>query len=53
MTGIKACVFDAYGDRVLWRNRFGQAPERIIEQPDRELRSLAVLPEIIGVGITG
>jgi len=39
----------ANGFRVLWCNRFGQAPERIPERPDGEIRSLAVLPEIVGV----
>lgn len=36
------------GYRVLWCNRFGQAPERIPEAPDGEIATLAVLPEIIG-----
>jgi len=38
----------ANGYRVLWCNRFGQAPERIPEAPDGEIATLAVLPEIVG-----
>ena len=39
----KAC-----GYRVLWCNRFGQAPERIPEAPDAEITTLSALPEIVG-----
>lgn len=38
----KACGF-----RVLWCNRFAQAPERIPEPPDGEIATLAALPEIV------
>ncbi len=38
----------AYGLRVAWCNRFGQAPERIPALPDGEIRTLAELPEIVG-----
>lgn len=37
----------AFGFRVVWCNRFGQAPERIPEAPDGEIRTLAALPEIL------
>ncbi len=37
----------AFGYRVLWCNRFGQAPERIPERPDGEIATLAALPEIV------
>ena len=35
----------AYGFRVLWCNRFGQAPERIPSTPDGEIGDLSELPE--------
>lgn len=38
----------AFGYRVLWCNRFAQAPERIPEPPDGEITSLAELPDIVG-----
>jgi 2-haloacid dehalogenase len=38
----------AFGYRVLWCNRFAQAPERIPELPDGEIATLAELPEIVG-----
>ncbi len=47
--GWDAHAAKANGYRVLWCNRFGQAPERIPERPDGEIGSLAVLPEIVGV----
>lgn len=37
----------AFGYRVLWCNRFGQAPERIPERPDGEIATLAALPGIV------
>lgn len=37
------------GFRVLWCNRFGQAPERIPDLPDGEISTLSDLPEIVGV----
>ena len=37
----------AYGYRVLWCNRFGQAPERIPEKPDGEIATLAALRGIV------
>lgn len=46
--GWDAHAAKANGFRVLWCNRFGQAPERIPEAPDGEIRTLAELPEIVG-----
>lgn len=39
----------AYGFHVVWCNRFAQASERIPERPDGEIRTLAALPEILGI----
>ena len=50
--GWDAHAAKANGFRVLWCNRFGQAPERIPEQPDGEIRSLAALPEVVGARAT-
>ena len=38
----------AFGYRVLWCNRFAQAPERIPERPDGVISTLAELPGIVG-----
>lgn len=38
----------AFGYRVLWCNRFGQAPERIPTAPDGEIADLTSLPDLIG-----
>lgn len=38
----------AYGFRVVWCNRYGQAPERIPQAPDGQIRTLAELPGIFG-----
>jgi len=38
----------AFGFRVIWCNRFGQAPERIPERPDGEILTLSSLPAIVG-----
>ncbi len=46
--GWDACAAKANGYRVLWCNRFGQAPERIPERPDGEICTLAELPGIVG-----
>jgi len=35
----------AFGYRVLWCNRFGQAPERIPSPPDGEMADLSALPD--------
>lgn len=37
----------AFGFRVIWCNRFGQAPERIPSAPDGEIIDLSILPETI------
>lgn len=37
----------AFGFRVIWCNRFGQAPERIPETPDGEITDLSALPGIV------
>lgn len=39
----------AFGYRVFWCNRFGQAPERIPERPDGEIGTLAALTQIVSV----
>lgn len=39
-----------FGFRVAWINRFGQKPERLPAKPDAELRSLAELPTLLGLG---
>ena len=36
-----------FGLRVVWVNRFAQAPERLPETPDAEIASLAELPAIV------
>jgi len=38
----------AFGMRVVWCNRYAQRPERLPGFPDREIRSLAELPELVG-----
>jgi len=42
--GWDAWSAKAFGFKVLWCNRFGQAPERIPAAPDGELRDLSELP---------
>lgn len=42
--GWDAFAAKAFGFRVLWCNRFGQAPERIPSQPDGEITDLSMLP---------
>ena len=37
----------AFGMRVVWCNRYGQRRERLPGAPDREIRSLAELPELL------
>ena len=44
-----ATAASAFGFRVGWCNRFGQARERIPGSPDIELTSLETLPAIVGV----
>jgi 2-haloacid dehalogenase len=38
----------AFGMRVVWCNRYGQRTERLPGKPDREIRSLAELPALVG-----
>lgn len=45
--GWDAYSAKAFGFRVLWCNRFGQAPERIPETPDAEITTLAEVPDIV------
>ncbi|MBK9516082.1 MAG: haloacid dehalogenase type II [Anaeromyxobacter sp.] len=40
----------AFGLRVAWCNRSGQPRERLTEPPDAEVRSLAELPALLGLG---
>jgi 2-haloacid dehalogenase len=44
-----AYAASAFGMRVVWCNRYGQQPERLPGKPDREVRSLADLPGLLGV----
>lgn len=44
-----AAAASAFGFRVAWCNRFGQARERLPGSPDVELRSLDPLPVIVGL----
>lgn len=43
-----AYAASAFGMRVVWCNRYGQRRERLPGSPDREIRTLAELPEIVG-----
>jgi 2-haloacid dehalogenase len=43
-----AYAASAFGMRVVWCNRYGQRPERLPGRPDREIRTLADLPELFG-----
>lgn len=45
--GWDAYSAKAFGFRVIWCNRFGQAPERIPETPDGEITDLAMLPAML------
>jgi 2-haloacid dehalogenase len=45
--GWDAYSAKAFGFRVLWCNRFGQASERIPETPDAQIATLAELPGIV------
>ena len=50
--GWDAFSAKAFGFRVLWCNRFGQAAERIPETPDGEIVTLAELPARLGLAGT-
>lgn len=43
-----AYAASAFGMRVVWCNRYGQRPERLPGKPDREVRTLAELPALVG-----
>src|SRR6266567_653513 len=43
-----AYAASAFGLRTVWCNRYGQARERLPGMPDREIRSLADLPGLVG-----
>ena len=45
--GWDAYSAKAFGFRVLWCNRFGQAPERIPATPDGEIGDLGALPALV------
>jgi 2-haloacid dehalogenase len=47
--GWDAHAAAAFGMRVVWCNRAAQRPERLPGRPDREIRSLAELPMLVGV----
>jgi 2-haloacid dehalogenase len=47
--GWDAWAASAFGMRVVWCNRSGQPPENLPGTPDREIRSLAELPALLGV----
>jgi 2-haloacid dehalogenase len=44
-----AYAASAFGMRTVWCNRYGQRRERLPGAPDREIKSLAELPELLGV----
>ena len=44
-----AYAASAFGMRVIWCNRYGQRAERLPGQPDAEIRSLAELPQLLGL----
>ena len=46
--GWDAYSAKAFGFRVIWCNRFGQAPERIPATPDSEIADLSPLPAMLG-----
>ncbi len=48
--GWDAFAASAFGMRVVWCNRYAQPPERLPGSPDREVRSLAELPRLVGAG---
>lgn len=43
-----AYAASAFGMRVVWCNRYGQKPERLPGNPDREIRSLEEFPRLVG-----
>jgi 2-haloacid dehalogenase len=45
-----AYAASAFGMRVVWCNRYGQRCERLPGTPDREIRTLADLPQLLQYG---
>lgn len=45
-----AYAASAFGMRVVWCNRYGQRHERLPGAPDREIRTLAELPDLLARG---
>jgi len=45
--GWDAYAAKAFGFRVLWSNRFKQAPERLPGTPDAQIETLAALPDVV------
>ena len=43
-----AYAASAFGMKVVWCNRYGQRRERLPGSPDREIKSLAELPALVG-----
>jgi 2-haloacid dehalogenase len=43
-----AYAASSFGMTVVWCNRYRQSPERLPGQPDREIETLAALPDLIG-----
>ena len=43
-----AYAASAFGMRVAWCNRYTQRRERLPGRPDREIRTLAELPALLG-----
>jgi 2-haloacid dehalogenase len=46
--GWDAYAASAFGMRVIWCNRYGQRQENLPGQPEREIRTLAELPALLG-----
>jgi len=46
--GWDAYAASAFGMRVVWCNRYGQRRERLPGAPDREIKTLAELPALVG-----
>jgi 2-haloacid dehalogenase len=47
--GWDAYAAAAFGLRAVWCNRYNQPPERLPDTPEREIRSLAELPGMLGI----
>jgi 2-haloacid dehalogenase len=44
-----AYAASAFGLRVVWCNRYGQRPERLPGEPEREIKTLSELPVLLGL----